>query len=255
MAVSSRDVLARLDRRVPAAAAAGLESAGATAPAHPNPATSVVLLRDSGRDTEAGGGPGADPGGGVQTYVLHRHSRMPFAAGMVVFPGGCWDPVDGVPQPALGLADPTRLSCGVRETLEETGVRLRPDDLHPWAHWITPEYEPRRYDTAFYLAALPSGEQAADISGEAWKAEWRTPAQLLAAADHGELSLMPPTRSILLELAALPTVAAALAATADRRVETVRPRVVRGPDGWLFEYEPPGDPSDPGRDDPVGPVR
>src|SRR3954454_3156658 len=135
MPVSSRDVLARLDPRVPAAAAAALDAAEPATPAHPNPATSVVLLRDT------------DPAGvdgGMQTYVLHRHSRMPFAAGMVVFPGGRWDPVDGIPQPELGLADPTRRTCGVRETLEETGVRLAPDDLHPWAHWITPEHEPRR---------------------------------------------------------------------------------------------------------------
>lgn len=225
MPVSSRDVLAQLDPRVPAAAATGLEGREPATPVHPNPATSVVLLRDA-----------PDGEGGMQTYVLHRHSRMPFAAGMVVFPGGRWDPVDGVPEPELGLADPTRRACGVRETLEETGVRLDPADLYAWAHWITPEHEPRRYDTAFYLAALPAGQEATDISGEAWKAEWRTPSDLLAAADRGELSLMPPTRSILLELAALADVAAALDATTDRLVETVQPRVVRGPDGWLFHY-------------------
>jgi 8-oxo-dGTP pyrophosphatase MutT (NUDIX family) len=164
---------------------------------------------------------------------------MPFAAGMVVFPGGRWDPVDGVPQDPRGLDDPARRACGVRETLEETGARLGPGDLYAWAHWITPENEPRRYDTAFYLAALPTGQEAADISGEAWQAEWRTPADLLTAADRDELSLMPPTRSILIELEGFPTVAAALAAAADRLVEEVLPRIIRGPDGWVFSYPAP----------------
>jgi 8-oxo-dGTP pyrophosphatase MutT (NUDIX family) len=238
MPVSSRDVLIKLDRRVPPELAANLEAARSgtrqpVTPAHPSPATSVVLLRERA--------------GVLQTYVLHRHSRMPFAAGMVVFPGGRWDPVDGVPEGGLGLADPARLACGVRETLEETSVRLAPEDLHAWAHWITPDNEPRRYDTAFYLAQLPEGQDAVDISGEAWKAEWRTPAELLAAADHDQLGLMPPTRSILIELAGFPTVATALAATADRRVQTVLPRIVRGPDGWTFSY--------PGSDDPEAPCR
>ena len=128
------------------------------------------------------------------------------------------------------------LRCAVRETEEEAGVRLSPADLYPWAHWITPEVEPRRYDTAFYLAALPAGQTARDLSGETTMAEWRTPAGLLAAADAGELRLMPPTRSILLELTDRLSVSAAVAASRDRQVETVLPRVVRGPDGWLFDY-------------------
>lgn len=219
MPVSSRDVLVRLDRRIRGADAR--PSSGA--PVHPHPATSVVLLRDVDDRLE--------------TYVLHRHVRMAFAAGMVVFPGGRWDPADGEPRPALGLADPARLTCGIRETREETGVRLDPDGLHAWAHWITPEHEPRRYDTAFYLAALPDRQCAIDISGEAWKAEWRSPADVLAAADRHELALMPPTRSILLELADLAGVDAALAACRHRLVETVLPRILPGPDGCMFGYD------------------
>lgn len=223
MAHSSRDVLTRLTDRVPEAAVALLEQRSAEV-ASPQPAATVVLLRD-------------DHDQGLQTYVLHRHSRMPFAPGMVVFPGGRIDPIDGVRAADRGLADPALLAGAIRETAEETGVRLTAAELVPWAHWITPELEPRRYDTAFYLAALPTGQTAADISGETTKAEWRTPAELLAEADAGVLQLMPPTRSVLLELTGYDRVADALRAAADRIVESVMPRPVRREDGWYWTWE------------------
>lgn len=222
MAVSSREVLARLDRTVPEMVINSLRAHPPGEPVPARPAASVVLLRDHGA--------------GIETYALHRHTRMGFAPGMVVFPGGRVDAVDGVPEVDQGLADSALLACAVRETQEETGVRLSPDDLRPWAHWITPESEPRRYDTFFYLAALPDGQQAADISGETSSADWQTPAGLLTAADTGRIAMLPPTRSILIELAGFGSVAAALASTADRIVETVLPKAVEGPDGWVFEY-------------------
>lgn len=218
---SSRDVLARLDRTVPAMVIKSLQNAPA-APVPARPATSVVLLRDHG--------------GQLETYALQRHSRMGFAPGMIVFPGGRVDPIDGVPEVDQGLADPALLACAVRETLEETGVRLGSDDLRPWAHWITPEVEPRRYDTFFYLAGIPDDQQASDISGETSGAQWATPSGLLTAADAGEIAMLPPTRSILIELTGFDSVAAALASSADRVVETVLPEAVQGPDGWVFEY-------------------
>ena len=73
---------------------------------------------------------------------------MPFAASMVVFPGGRLDRKTPL------AADPVR-ACALRETEEETGVRFDAADLQDWAHWITPELEPRRYDTQFFVAALP----------------------------------------------------------------------------------------------------
>lgn len=222
MAVSSRDVLARLDHAVPDVVIKSLQAVRPGEPVPARPSASVVLLRDHG--------------GGIETYALQRHSRMAFAPGMVVFPGGRVDPADGVAMVDQGLGDRAMLACAVRETLEETGIRLRPDDLRPWAHWITPESEPRRYDTFFYLAALPDGQQAADISGETSNAEWQTPAGLLAAADAGEIAMLPPTRSILIELTVFGSVSDALASTSDRIVETVIPKAVEGPDGWVFEY-------------------
>jgi 8-oxo-dGTP pyrophosphatase MutT (NUDIX family) len=171
-----------------------------------------------------------DAAAAVETYLLHRHARMPFAASMVVFPGGRVDPVD-----QTAGADPLRV-CAVRETAEETGVQLSKDDLVPWAHWITPEPEPRRYDTHFFLAAMPEGQEAQDISGETDHAAWESPSAALAAADRGEIALMPPTRAILLELAEAREVAELLAVASDRVIEYVLPEVIKTESGWMIRY-------------------
>ncbi|SDS54075.1 NUDIX hydrolase [Microlunatus soli] len=223
MASSSRDVLGRLSDAVPPAVVDRLaDERSEVAPA--GLAATVVLLRDHDD--------------GLQTYALHRHNRMPFAPGMVVFPGGRLDPADGVPVDDHDLDDLAVRHCAVRETEEETGVRLRPEDLQPWARWITPEIEPRRYDTAFYLAAMPAGQTARDISGETSAAGWQTVRGLLAAADDGEITLMPPTRATLLELADHDRLASALAVGSDRLIEIVMPRPVHRPDGgWVWSWE------------------
>lgn len=233
---SSREVLTRLDRRVPDAVARRLDSDVAPEPVAARRAVSVILLRDGAA-------------GRLQVYLLHRHGRMPFAAGAAVFPGGRVDDADVASVPGYTGADatgpdlgsPVLLRCGVRETAEETGVELATAALYPWAHWITPECEPRRYDTYFYLAALPAGQDAADLSGETSRAEWREPSDVLTADDRDELELMPPTRASLLELNAFGSVADALAGCAGRRVETVLPRPVREGGAWMFDYREPGD--------------
>jgi 8-oxo-dGTP pyrophosphatase MutT (NUDIX family) len=210
----SWDVLARLEPKVPAAMLSRIAAPRAAAVPLPVTAASVVLLRD-----------GAD---GLETYLLHRHSRMPFAASMVVFPGGRVDPADGKSTPLL--------ECAVRETRGETAVALHPGDLRPWAHWITPEIEPRRYDTYFYVAALPEGEEASDISGETDRADWSTAGAALDAYRAGTLALMPPTLSILLELADLRDLAAVWDRADGRMIEPVVPGLVQTDAGWCFTY-------------------
>ncbi len=217
---NSLEVLAGLAPQVPARLAERAEQwVPGTAPATPRRSASVVLLREGA--------------GGLETYLLHRHARMTFATSMVVFPGGGLEPVD-----ETGV-DPLR-SCACRETAEETGVVLRPDDLLPWAHWVTPELEPRRYDTFFYLATLPAGAEALDISGETDRAGWMTPSAALAAERAGQIALMPPTLSIVTELADAGTIDALRERARDRVIETVLPRLVRAEDGWRFDYPRPG---------------
>ena len=136
-------------------------------------------------------------------------------------------------------ADPL-LACALRETREETGVDLAAEALVPWAHWTTPEIQPIRYDTSFYLAVLPAGQLAQDTSSETASAGWVTPFDAVNAYRAGSLQLMPPTLSILLELAELPSVAAAIEVGRDRVIEPVLPRVVREAVGWVFRYPQPG---------------
>jgi 8-oxo-dGTP pyrophosphatase MutT (NUDIX family) len=188
-------------------------------PSRAVPAASVILLRHG----EAG----------IETYLLHRHALMAFAPSMVVFPGGRLDPAD-----STGGHDSLR-RCALRETFEETGVVLAETDLHPWAHWITPEIEPRRYDTRFFVAAMPADQEASDLSGETDHAEWRAPRDALAAERSGRIRMLPPTMSILMELADLPTVAEVINQATDRQIEPVLPRLVKSESGWEFRYPQP----------------
>jgi 8-oxo-dGTP pyrophosphatase MutT (NUDIX family) len=110
--------------------------------------------------------------------------------------------------------------------LAQRGLVLRADLLRPWAHWITPEFEPKRFDTRFFVAALPAGQRTRDVGGEADRVAWVAPADALAAADRGEMGMMPPTAFTLAEIAAYDDVTAVLAAGDARDVRPVLPKVV-----------------------------
>src|SRR6185312_14993634 len=93
------------------------------------------------------------------------------------------------------------LRAAAREIVEETGVRLPLEAMRPWAHWITPEAEPRRYDTYFFVAAVPADGVAAAITGEASHADWISVEQALAEYEQGSRPMMPPTVFSLIEVA------------------------------------------------------
>src|SRR5436305_13383719 len=114
--------------------------------------------------------------------------------------------------------------------LDRRGLVLRADLLRPWAHWITPEVEPRRYDTRFFVAALPDGQRTRDVGGESGRGTWERPGDALAAADRGELGMLPPTAFTLNELSTFDTVADVLAAGDARDVRPVLPKIVLGDD-------------------------
>jgi 8-oxo-dGTP pyrophosphatase MutT (NUDIX family) len=86
------------------------------------------------------------------------------------------------------------------QVLIAQGLTLRSELLRPWANWITPEGMPRRYDTYFFLAALPEGQDARLLTTEAESSRWARPAELLAEHDAGKLAMMPPTLAMLLDL-------------------------------------------------------
>jgi 8-oxo-dGTP pyrophosphatase MutT (NUDIX family) len=114
--------------------------------------------------------------------------------------------------------------------LDRRGLVLRADLLRPWAHWITPEFEPKRYDTRFFVAALPQGQRTRDVGGEADKVAWVRPRDALDAVQRGDMGMLPPTQFTLGELASYDDVAAVLAAGTERDVKPVLPKLVIGDD-------------------------
>ncbi len=126
------------------------------------------------------------------------------------------------------------------EVLARRGLVLRADLLRPWAHWITPEGEGRRYDARFFVAALPAGQATRDVTAEAERVEWVRPADALAQVDRGERAMMPPTLVTLAEIAAHGTVAEVLDAAAGRVIEPLQPTLLTGPDGPVGVTLPDG---------------
>ncbi|MFB6775852.1 NUDIX hydrolase [Streptomyces sp. NPDC056352] len=118
------------------------------------------------------------------------------------------------------------------EFLDRRGLVLRSDLLGAWARWITPEFEPRRYDTWFFVAALPEGQRtlshgpegtggAPSASTEADLALWISPAEATDGYDRGELLMMPPTVSTLRQLRPYATAAEALKAASSQDLTPV----------------------------------
>ncbi|MFF8291353.1 NUDIX hydrolase [Streptomyces sp. NPDC016309] len=105
--------------------------------------------------------------------------------------------------------------------LDRRGLVLRSDLLGAWARWITPEFEPRRYDTWFFVAALPAGQRASNASTEADRTVWIRPADAAAGYDRGELLMMPPTIATLRTLEGYGTPAEALAGAREQDLAPV----------------------------------
>ncbi|WP_225978316.1 NUDIX hydrolase [Gandjariella thermophila] len=122
--------------------------------------------------------------------------------------------------------------------LADAGLVLRADLLRPWANWITPEEEVRRYDTRFFVAALPDGQRADAVTREADDVAWRRPEDALADWKQGRRFLLPPTWTTLAELAKYRSVAEAMAA--ERTITAIMPRVVRR--GGVLRVVLPDDP-------------
>lgn len=175
-------------------------------PVEPRRAATVVILRDSAA--------------GPEVYLLRRATTMAFAAAMYAFPGGAAEP-----------EDPDIAATAIREVFEETGLRLR--EVHGWARWITPEFEPRRYDTHFFVASLPDGQLPEYVEGgEADRVTWVRPAEAINQHTAGALAMLPPTVETLREIIAYPNVSSVIAASADRDVRTaVVPKVIVTGDG------------------------
>lgn len=120
------------------------------------------------------------------------------------------------------------------DIIRDEGLTLALDLLVPFAHWITPEPLPKRFDTHFFLVAAPVSQLGAHDGAESVEGLWITPSQALAEAKAGSRTLVFATRMNLTKLARYRTVAEAVAATRAKPVVTVVPKVKKTPEGrWL----------------------
>jgi 8-oxo-dGTP pyrophosphatase MutT (NUDIX family) len=120
------------------------------------------------------------------------------------------------------------------DIVRNEGLRLALDMLVPFAHWITPEPLPKRFDTHFFLVAAPVSQLGAHDGSESVEGLWITPSQALAEAQAGRRTLVFATRMNLTKLARYRSVSEAVAATRARPVVTVVPRIRKAPEGrWL----------------------
>ncbi|GAB3453652.1 hypothetical protein GCM10027570_32990 [Streptomonospora sediminis] len=109
------------------------------------------------------------------------------------------------------------------EFLRRRDLVLRSDLLRAWSRWITPRGEGLRFDTRFFAAALPPGQQARDVGGEADRVAWMAPGNAVAAWRRGELEMLPPTVTTCAELAGYGSPQAAMAAP--RTISPIEPEL------------------------------
>jgi 8-oxo-dGTP pyrophosphatase MutT (NUDIX family) len=163
--------------------------------------------------------------------------RETFEETGVLLAGPSTDAVVGDTTGADWEADRVALEAGelkFADFLHRRGLLLRADLLGAWAHWITPEFEPKRYDTAFFVAALPAGQVTRDVTSESDQVAWMRPADAVAAVDAGELLMLPPTYVCCDELAQYDDVAAILASAGNREIRAIMPTVrVDGDNAYL----------------------
>ncbi len=202
------------------------------------PASTVVIVRDSPR---------------FEVLLCRRQPTSAFVANMQVFPGGGVDAADAdtaLARPAesiypggpeLGAAR----RAAIRETHEETGVVL-PDDaeLPVLGRWITPPLAPRRYDTVFFLAALPAGQEPVADGVEVVECTWWTPDDAVTAWANDEIEFVTPTLRMMMSLSGYVTAAQAIVAVAQAQLPGYRVRV-DDETGWPWlpgddAFEDPG---------------
>jgi 8-oxo-dGTP pyrophosphatase MutT (NUDIX family) len=175
------------------------------APTLPRQAASVIVLRGGAA--------------GLEVLLLRRNPAARFMGGAWVFPGGAVDAHEGE-------GDAAHRAAAVREVAEEAGLRL-PDAaaLVKFSRWITPPEIKIRFDTHFFLAPAPAGQEARADGEEMVDLGWHTPAGALAAGRVGELDLVFPTIKHLEQLAAFPSASALLQWATGREIVPVEPRV------------------------------
>jgi 8-oxo-dGTP pyrophosphatase MutT (NUDIX family) len=189
----------------------------------PRQAATVILLR-GGADT-------------LEVLLVQRTPKARFMGGVWVFPGGAVDTTEGDGDAAHRIA-------AIRELEEEAAIVLDdPAALVKFSRWITPPEVKIRFDTHFFLAPAPAGQEPRVDGDECVDFGWFTPRAALDSATRDEIALVFPTIKHLEQLAAFASADEVLEYARDRDVDPVVPRVVR--EGEVARIVLPGDPAHP----------
>lgn len=130
------------------------------------------------------------------------------------------------------------------DVVRAAGLELTVDVLHYAAHWITPPGPPRRYDTRFFVTAMPGDQTPVPDRREAVHSEWVRPAEALEHFATGERTMLPPTVGMLRLLATYETAADVIRAAVRDEDGADRPVRMGGDEaGWQVFL--PGDPPPP----------
>jgi 8-oxo-dGTP pyrophosphatase MutT (NUDIX family) len=187
-----------------------------TNPPLPRPAATVVVCRPKP--------------GGFDVLLVKRSGKSGFMAGAEVFPGGRVEPGE------------THAQAATRETLEEAGIAFDAAALVEIAWWITPEAEPKRFDTRFFIVEVPTDVACTVDAHEAVSFRWLDPRQLGSVYAAGGLVLAPPTLATLEDLAVFSSVAEVTAAV-ERPLPAIMPVIHSNKSGLVLAL--PGDPLHP----------
>jgi 8-oxo-dGTP pyrophosphatase MutT (NUDIX family) len=165
-------------------------------------------------------------------------ARETFEESGVLFAGPAGDP-DGIVSDASVYGDAREAlanhSLSFADFLRRENLVLRADLLRPWANWVTPKEErTRRYDTYFFVGALPEGQRADGENTETDRAFWSTPQAGLDEFADGKSFLLPPTWTQLDSLNGR-TVAEVLAV--ERKIVAVEPHLAADTDTGNWEIE------------------
>ena len=186
----------------------------------PRQAATVIVLRG-----------GADA---LEVLLVKRTPHARFMGGVWVFPGGAVDVSEGEGDAAHRVA-------AVRELEEEAGIVVAdPGALVKFSRWITPAEVVVRFDTHFFLAPMPDGQDATIDGDEIVDEGWFTPKGALVAHRNGEIELVFPTIKHLEQLAGFASADAVLNFARRREVGPVQPRVVT--EGETTRLLLPGEP-------------
>ncbi|MGQ9425366.1 NUDIX hydrolase [Gilvimarinus sp. F26214L] len=188
---------------------------------YPSPSSTVMLLRDHDED-------------GLQALLVRRNHTLTTGGGAWVFPGGRVDPADYIDPDDHFLA---AQNAALRETREETNLRIERSDLIPFAHWTTPEGSARRFATWFFLAHLRGSAQVQVDGEEIVDHRWLSPSAALAAQRAGEVTLMPPTFVSLSLAAQFGDCGSAVADFRCREVQFFSPRICETDEGRIILYD------------------